>query len=59
MASNIAFVIDVSKSMDALDFLEERVSRLQMTKMIISEYLKFYPDPLTLELLSWAYQFLP
>ncbi len=38
--SNIAFVVDVSKSMGALDFDNESISRLQMSKGIISTYIQ-------------------
>ena len=41
--SNIAFVVDVSKSMDALDFENQSMSRLSMVKNIISNYIVSQP----------------
>jgi len=51
---NIAFVIDVSKSMDALDFDDGSISRLQMTKQIISRFISQQPNnKYALDVFSW------
>ena len=54
VGSNIAFVIDVSTSMNALDFVEWQISRLQMVKVIISDYIDAYPNnKYALDAFSW------
>ncbi len=42
--SNIVFLVDVSKSMDALDFDDDSLSRLDTTKYFISEFIKWNPN---------------
>ena len=42
--SNIAFVVDVSKSMNALDFTDGQISRLWAAKILISDFVNDAPE---------------
>lgn len=51
---NIVFLVDVSKSMNALDFNNQSASRLDLSKYMISEFMKWNPNnAYALDVFSW------
>lgn len=54
--TNILFILDVSKSMNAIDIETDNkyISRLEFSKKIISDYISLYPNNnYALEIFSW------